>query len=229
MRTSFVGRTAAVVFGVVVCTFAVAADAAVLYRAGDYNGSYAPGGEWPENGNRFNRYFKDFNVPAGPNWLVQSVGNMSAFQDGVIAGQTARWEIRQGLTASSLGTLVATGNGAIVSPTLITTTIGNGPIYDYQVALTTPLTLPAGTYWLTVQPYFVSPSGTQGNFQAFTLGANSVGGPAIDGVSYINSDIGYGQLNNSPAEPAVTVYGVVPEPASLAVLGLAGLALQRRR
>lgn len=226
-------RVAAVVgFGL----FVNAASAVVLFRAGDYSGNYAAGGEWPENGGRYTRFYKDFTVPAGPGWSVDAVGGMSAFQDGIINNQTARWEIRQGIGVNVSGTLIATGTGAITSPTLVTTTLGNGPIYDYRIALTTPLNLSPGTYWLTVQPFFVSPSGTQGNFQAFTAGVNGTGGPAIDGVSYVSSfapnipglNGAFATLNVSiPIEPAVTVYGV-PEPAALGVLGIAVVAMRRR-
>jgi hypothetical protein len=227
-----------VALGVGLALFASASSAAVLFRAGDYSGNYSPGGEWPENGGRYIRYYKDFSVPAGQKWSVEAVGGMSAFQDGIITGLTARWEIRQNIAVGNSGSLVASGNGSIVSPVLVTTTIGNGPIYDYQVLLPDTLELVPGTYWLTVQPYFVSASGVQGTFQAFTAGTNAVGVPAIDGVSYVTnfspgipSLDGSFALNNTPIriEPAVTVYGQIPEPGALGVLGIAAVAAIRRR
>jgi len=221
------------------CLTATLAQAGVLFRAGDYAGTYGAGGEMPD-GSIYTRWYKDFTVGGSVPWTVTALGNLGAFQDDAITGRTAYWEIRQGIGPNNPGMLVASGTGDITGLDLITQT-GNGGLYDYEVALDTALSLDPGSYWVAVSPYFGATDGPR-VFQALTWGANGVGGPAVDGTSYITDyhafvpslNGAFTRLSNR-AEAAITVYGTVPaavpEPGSLSLagLGLAGVALWRRR
>ena len=224
---------------VATCLTATLAQAGVLYRAGDYSGNYSAGGEMPD-GSIYTRWYKDFTVGGSEPWTVTALGNLGAFQNDAITGRTAHWEIRQGIGPNNPGTLVASGNGDITGLDLITQT-GNGGLYDYEVVLDTALNLAPGSYWVAVSPYFSATAGPR-VFQALTWGVNGVGGPAVDGISYITDyhafvpslNGAFTRLSNS-AEAAITVYGTVPtavpEPGALALagLGLGWVVLLRRR
>ncbi len=192
----------------------------IAFRAGDYQ-TFTVGYEWPAAGNYF-RWYKDFNVPSGSPWIVSKLGNMSVFENGSTAGRTARYEIRSGMSSGNGGTLIAGGDAAIHSPVLIAV-VPNGTLFDYQITLPSLLTLNPGTYWLTVQPYFLGSSGT---FQALTQGVNAVGGPAFDGFVYQSESFNGQTQNFQPLqygfEAATTIY-TVPEPSSSTLVVLSCL------
>ena len=195
----------------------------LLYRAGDFNGGYTFGYEAP-NGNYY-RYFKDFQVPGNEQWIVSSVGNVTILGLHTLEQlASARLEIRSGITVNNGGTLLAGESRPVVSTTFLTS-VGNGPAYDYTVDLSQPLVLGPGLYYATLQP--ISPD-TNNWFTGFTSGANSVGGPPIDGFSFQHSVFGsvignYIQVTNR--EPAITIYGTrIPEPGGVLAAGIAMLA-----
>jgi hypothetical protein len=199
------------------------APAEVLYRAGDFNGSYTFGYEAP-NGYYY-RYFKDFEVPADEQWIVRSVGNVTILGSHTLQQLvSARVEIRSGIQVNNGGTLLAGENRPVVSTTFLAS-VGNGPAYDYTVDLSQPLVLGPGQYYATLQP--ISPDLTNW-FTGFTSGANAVGGPPIDNLSFQNSLFGsivgnYIQVTNR--EPALTIYGTrIPEPGGVLAAGAAILA-----
>ncbi|WP_428937265.1 hypothetical protein [Fontivita pretiosa] len=225
-----VASRVALLLGVVLVLAGGAAQPAtgeLLYRAGDFNGGYTFGYEAP-NGNYY-RYFKDFQVPANEQWIVSSVGNVTVLGLHTLEQLTsARLEIRSGITVNNGGTLLAGENRPVVSTTFLTS-VGNGPAYDYTVDLSQPLVLGPGLYYATLQP--ISPD-LNNWFTGFTSGANAVGGPPIDGLSFQHSVFGsvignYIQVNNR--EPAITIYGTrIPEPGGLLAAGVAILAATAR-
>ena len=110
--------------------------------------------------------------------------------------------------------LLADSQAGVASETLI-----GGTTYSYGIDLTTAFVAEANTtYWLSIQPTLVFPP--QWGWQAGTGG---------DGVSY--QDL-FGGRTRQATDLAFSLTGnVVPEPASLAVVGLAlaGVLAAKRR
>lgn len=149
------------------------------------------------------------------------------------------WEIRTGMSAGNGGTLLFSGTspGATISPLAENSIFGTPPSGPGQFALyegapLVPFSVPAGTYWLGLAPLEVF-----GSFDVTsTQGAGSIGHPINNGnafyydssnpsANYISmgaNDFGFKITTSAPTS-------VVPEPGTLALLGLAALSLLRLR
>jgi hypothetical protein len=182
-------------------------------------------------GDNFQAY-DNFAVPVGQSWSITSIfANVG--DPAYSSSLAANWFVRTGMTATSLGTLAASGTdvpGAISN-------IGGGALINgnltsetLTVSLASALVLSGGqTYWFALQP--ISTSGSHTFVGGTTSNANAVGGP-LDDFSYIVSS---GAIQSANFDLSAGVIGTespagVPEPASLALLGagLLGIAAVRR-
>lgn len=109
-----------------------------------------------------------------------------------------------------------------VNPTIVGTDFSNLNLYSFDFSFGDGLTLEQGTYWLSVGTQNVDPEG-DGFYWLASLDQISGSFAADGGVNGTWNSSGFADL-------AMTVNGApVPEPASLAVLGVGAMALLRRR
>jgi hypothetical protein len=210
---------------------AALARGTVLFYGGDFD--YRNAGSCQEGGAVSDSRVYDNFMLSSPATITDVFGDFLDSSAG--GGTSAYWDIRSGVSEGVGGTVVA---GGFVSPATMRLF---GRNYfgiaerRYDVAVS-GVTLSANTmYWLTVAPDL---SGLAGDtFLTTTSGANGVGGPLGDGNSFWDSTtfnknmtgttnmLGAGTwdfslgVNGSP----------VPEPASLAILGIGAIALIRRQ
>jgi hypothetical protein len=173
---------------------------------------------------------------AGSNWHVTAV-----FSDNLITAglsiTSADWEIRTGVSAGNMGTLVA-GGTATGSNLVVTPTGRTAFNYPEQMVTVTGLSinLVAGTrYWLNVTP---TDGGTGRSFNSATSGAGCVGTPcgnnqnAFFNSSYFGAFFLPTSAEGQPYDFSNGVIGV-PEPATIALLtcgvGALLIAVRRRR
>lgn len=123
--------------------------------------------------------------------------------------------------------VVFSGNATLASltPTAIGTAF-NGAT-EYRLDFNTSIALGAGSYWLHVGGVYAAPMD-----DAFVWSSNRTNG---NGISAFNqSSAGWAtasnQINSVNHDQAFTLHGTaVPEPATMAVLGLGAAAILRRR
>ena len=179
--------------------------------------------------------YDNFTVGA-TGWTVNSLGGIFTVQG---TFTTARYEIRQGMSAGNGGTLLQSGLFSVSS-----VDIGDAfglDLRDYNGSSFAPFFLAAGNYHLGIS--LVSAVQGQGRaFVATTSGANGVGGPLNDYNSFFNSAFFGATFQptnttvNSQADHdfAYRIGGefgteAVPEPGTLALAGLGLAAYLRRR
>jgi hypothetical protein len=196
------------------------------YAWGEYNDTNTA------NNDNFQAY-DDFTVPVGQTWTITSLfANVG--DPAYSPSLAANWFVRTGMTATSLGTLVAEGTdlpgtisnvgaGALINGNLTSETL--------TISLPSPLVLQGGqTYWLALQP--ISRSTYHTFVGGTTSNANAVGGP-LDNFNYSVSAGNIQALNFdlSAGIGGTSAPASVAEPAPLALLGVGvlGLAGVRRK
>lgn len=237
-------------FAVAVVTLATVvrpAAAQTLFYNGDadfYNGWTTM--EFPSGQGFYFHVYDDFTIGSG-SWLVTGLmGDFQARTAGdpystAVSWSSAYWEIRSGITPGNGGTLLYSGTNATSS-----SVIASPPWYPANSVHTVvsgfaPFTLGPGTYWMTISPYPVGPSGAMAAVWS-TSGANGVNAQ-LNGNTYQDFPVPGFQFQPQHLIPTnafsygvqgqVVGASVAPEPAtlSLTVLGLGalGIVVRRRR
>jgi hypothetical protein len=124
--------------------------------------------------------FDDFQVPDG-GWRVVGVFSKNFYQGSGLVVTEAHWEIRAGVSSSSLGTVVASGTSAA---SWTATGVTSGPYAEYRLSVADlDVAIGPGTYWLSVAP--VVSCSANPTYLGMTEGAGAVGLPAgNNGRSY---------------------------------------------
>ena len=215
-----------------------AARATTLFYGGD-PGFFIPGYAYGGYGGAttYDNYqaYEQFAVPAGTTWSVTGLfANIGVYDYASNPTPLANWYIRTGVTATSLGTLVASGTSmsGSTTDTLNGIALNGGTATGELQTITLPTVQLTGgqTYWFAVQPadnsvYHLFVGGT-------TSHVNAVGGPLND-IAYDVYPTGINPTGFDWSEGVVGTSSVaaVPEPATWAMmlLGFAGLGFMAHR
>lgn len=190
---------------------------------GDYRVAMSASVDWYASAQDFNRTFDNFTVPTG-GWAVTG---LFAYHNMSVRGITqASWEIRSGVSASSRGSLVASGVSAATQSLLDEYPDGT---QNYLIAVAgLSVSLPPGTYWLSVTPVGTA---SQQSWLLPTAGSNAIGSPpGNDGQAYIFAPDGFPKLqtvSGSAGSSGDFSMGVLTSGSASApplVLGLANAA-----
>ncbi len=163
--------------------------------------------------------------------------NSTARWQAAISSNAAAGSIWSGFNAATLGTPV--GPSGLQPTGAGEGTIGN--LLVYHLGSGTMTGVAGDAVYLTI-PDFASIGNTQGNaFAAFGFGGVGVGGSLWDTSGYYTNDgsdaPGSGSANgfeadgasNGPVSTRLPDITVLPEPTTLALMGLAGLLIRRRK
>lgn len=139
-------------------------------------------------------------------------------------------EIRSGITPGN-GGIVHYSNTVAATQTFLGGSIFGAGFDSYRIEGQINANLIAGNrYWLTVAPVMNGPF-VAAAYQTLT-GANSVGGPILNNNVFLNGPT-FNWADPNPGAPSGDMsYGIgtaVPEPATMAALGLGLAAVARRR
>lgn len=204
------------------------AKAQTVFYGGDFNGVNGHASQMGGSVFEDMRIYDDF-VLNETTTITGVFGNFLQFnQQGA---NSIYWEIRQGITPGNGGTVVHAGT---VSPATVTATGNTLSIYteyNYESSVSS-FDLGPGTYFLTVAlngPY-------DSAYLSETEGANGVGSTLGNDIAYLDA---WDVVNNDhfevwtarSADYSMGLRGAsaVPEPASMAALGLGIIALAKRR
>jgi PEP-CTERM motif len=186
--------------------------------------------------------YDNFLVPANQTVTVTGFYALIGDPDPSNPNPLADWDVRTNLSATSLGTDVASGTSttATTTWTTISQNLNGEPSFDLAITLTTPLTLTGGpsgtTYWFNVAP--LDPNYYNLFVGLDTTHGNAVGQPLDDDSLLVVNSSTMGnsiQPQNFDASMGVLTGGVstasAPEPATFVLVGavLMGLGLIRRR
>ena len=182
------------------------------------------------------RIYDDFNVGgAGLNMNGFFEHIVSTIPQSSLAGGTFSWEIRSGVSSGNGGTLLFSGNSSV---SVSTDGFNNFSRTGYLVTVSgLNVNLAPGTYWLGGKLAATAGSGNDIYLQT-TSGTNAVGSPAgnNDNSFWDSTSFGFAFAPTSQVfgsgnwDMSMGVTGSpVPEPASMAVLGIGALAAIRRR
>lgn len=213
-------------------------DPSQFMAGGYYNDSYSG-----HTGLYDERAYDDFTVPVGQAWTVTGFFAQISNPSYPTIEPLGEWEVRQGMSASSDGTLLASGTSTAASTTLA----DNGFDLNFShgqtltISLDQPVVLLGGqTYWFTLVPQELS-AYTHMFVGMSADHANAVGGPLDNSSLYVDpvpidrqtytKDLSMGILGT--AGPAPAVAAPLPSVAwgglgLLAIVGSFQLARRRR-
>jgi hypothetical protein len=203
---------------------AVAANAQTVWYGGDFDGvngfiSQSGPSTFAFQGIAYDDFTWNTNDPA--------TGIRGTIFNGLASDTTLNWQIRSGMSAGNLGTLVASGTtvGAFVFA-------GNAfgiNYYNMTAPIASTSLVNGNTYHLGVQVVTTSANSSVGAI-ATTAGVNGIGGPINNGNAF-QWDSNAGTVVSLGADDlSLGIMSTpIPEPASIAALGLGALALIRRR
>lgn len=146
-----------------------------LFYGGDFNSSgpaadtFANENIYPGGLQTLSQIYSPFTVPAGQTWNVTGLFiNTIAYPTALDPAATP-WEIRTGIPKSggSGGTVVASGT-ANATMTATGRNLNGVPEYTILVTWSSPVVLPAGTYWENVTPQCTDTNNGQCTAQGFT-------------------------------------------------------------
>ena len=138
-----------------------------LYYSGDFDAAGPnPDGLIDQNGavGGLAQIFTPFTVPNGHTWYITGllINSLSVSSTGTHSPKKAGWSIWRGVNAGAAGTLVFAGaNKATFTPTG-RTLLGVYTEYTVHVALSQPVTLGAGEYFVNVMPQCTDPTACSG-------------------------------------------------------------------
>ena len=211
---------------------AISVQAQTEFYGGDPDGRASVASQ--VNGSSFKdvRVYDDFTLTAATTFD----GVYGNFQDlGTVRGSSLSWEIRSGVSAGIGGSVVVAATSSSATAALSALQLyGTNKSYLYNAAVS-QITLGPGTYFLSV-----AVDGGDGNiFLEESSGTNGLGGPLNNGNSFINSPLHSinfanttsltGQQTSDFSMGLHSVPAPVPEPASIAAIGLGVFAMIRRR
>lgn len=212
---------------------------------------YSQGSSWPDynstgSNNTMAYTFDNFTwTPGAGGGVIDTIGGFyHAFNtESPSAIDSIYWEIRTGMSDGVAGTLIASGNTGLITPTTSSFLQGGATVAEVSVDIP-DFALPAGNYWFALGVGSISPDDNSW-FNAQTDGTGGIGGPLGDnqiiyyqatvvpfalGWNYVDptAQPWWSQLPDPHVDPSYYIREV-PAPSAFAVLTLAGIAAGRRR
>ncbi len=146
-----------------------------LFYGGDFDPSspaadtFANENIYPGGSQTLSQIYSPFTVPAGQKWNVTGLFINTIAYPTALDPVATPWEIRSKIpkAGGSGGTLVASGT-ANATMTATGRSLNGVPEYTILVTWSTPVVLPAGTYWENVTPQCTDLNNTQCTAQGFT-------------------------------------------------------------
>lgn len=144
-----------------------------LFYGGDFNSggpaadTFANENIYPGGSQIISQIYSPFTVPAGQSWNVTGLFINTIAYPTALDPVATPWEIRSGITSGSGGTVVANGT-ANATMTATGRNLNGVPEYTILLTWSTPVVLPAGTYWENVTPQCTDLNNGQCTAQGFT-------------------------------------------------------------
>jgi hypothetical protein len=169
----------------------------------------------------------DFTHPGGQITRVEAVMGFFNSTASSFANVT-NWRVEFYTSVASAGAnLTGNAGSTTVAPGAVTITGGytSGGTNSSLVSIPVNVNLAAGTYWVGIMPVMSFGTGGQLGVAASTIAAQTASSGAQANPA---GGFGFGPTQNTNVNYAYRV-SIIPAPSSMALLGLGGLAVARRR